>query len=272
MLVERRSPCRSDGGAMTDRIAVGVDGTAASRAALEWAVRLAVRENWSVVLLHVAGNTSEAARESDSLVQEELDFARTIAPDISITFEVHHGETVKVLAHEAHWFALLVIGTHKTGFLRGRAFGSTSLHLAATCAAPLAVIPIASGRSRRGVLVGIDDELHAMSAIRRGANEAIRSHSELTLIYASKTDTHSPIPAALELLAREYPGLPVRARDVFGLAGEVLTNAATTAELLYIGGTSASTGLGAVGYDVLLNISGPTILVPTARESAAASA
>ena len=253
---------------MSDLTGVGIDGTAASRAAVEWAVHRAESENLSLVLLHVAGNTAYAASESDSLVRAELDYARAIWPRITMAFEIHHGEPEKVLAEEARRFVLLVVGTHKTGFLRGRAFGSISLRLAAAVATPLAVIPISSGRTRHGVLVGIDDELNAVPALRHGADEALRLGSLLTLIYAQVPDSISPMSSALELVKNEYPSVEVRAREMLGLAGEVLINAAASAEVLFIGGRGPNPGLGAVGYDVLLNISGPTILVPLERETA----
>ena len=102
---------------MSDPIAVGVDGTAASRAALEWAARRAHVDERQLVLIHVAGNTSQSTDESDSLAITELDFVKSIAPGLKAKFEVHHGDPVRVLADEAHRFVLLVIGTHKTGFL-----------------------------------------------------------------------------------------------------------------------------------------------------------
>jgi nucleotide-binding universal stress UspA family protein len=268
MLVKRSKRYRTDGGVMSDLIAVGIDGTAASRAAVEWAVHRAESENLSLVLLHVAGNTAYAASDSDSLVRAELEYARAVSPRIAMAFEIHHGEPERVLAEEAQRFVLLVVGTHKTGFLRGRAFGSISLRLAAAVATPLAVIPISSVRTRHGVLVGIDDELNAVPALRHGADEALRLGSPLTLIYARVPDSTSPMSSALELVKNEYPGVEVRAREVLGVAGEVLINAAASAEVLFIGGPGPNPGLGAVGCDVLLNVSGPTILVPFERETA----
>ncbi len=94
--------------------------------------------------------------------------------------------------------------------------------------------------------------------------EAIHHRSALTLIHARTGDSASPVPSARTLVAEEFPGLEVRVREVEGPSGEVLINAAISAEVLFIGGPAASTALGAVGYDVLLNISGPTIVVPPA--------
>ena len=74
--------------------------------------------------------------------------------------------------------------------------------------------------------------------------------------------------SALDLVKSEHPDVKVRAREVVGTAGEVLINAAASAEVLFIGGPSSKSSLGAVGYDVLLNISGPTVLVPMEREFA----
>ncbi len=268
MLEERFEECCVEGATMPDEIAVGVDGTAASRAALEWAVRRAQSDACGLVVIHVAGNTAFSSDDSGLLARTEPEYARSIAPGTKVSFEVHHGEPVRVLAEEARRFTLLVVGTHKTGFLRGRAFGSTSLRLAAAAASPLAVIPTASGGSRDGVVVGIDDELNSVTALRHAAAEAARLTAVLTVIHVHAVDVPSPMGSALGLVRSEFPDVEVRAREVLGTAGEVLINAAATAEVLFIGGPATATGLGAVSFDVLLNISGPTILVPMEHEPA----
>jgi nucleotide-binding universal stress UspA family protein len=254
---------------MAGQLAVGIDGTAASRAALEWTVRRAEVDGSSVVILHEAGNTSYAADESDSLVRAELDFVRALSPTTAVTFEIFHGEPVKVLSQQGERFALVVVGTHKTGFLRGRAFGSTSLRLVPAMTVPLAVVPISFAGTRRGVVVGIEDHPGSAAAVRHGAAEARRSSSSLTLIHARSGEESSPIQSALSLVRDEFPEVVARAREVSGVPGEVLINASATAEVLFMGGPAPGSGLGAVGYDVLLNIAGPTIFVPCEREPAA---
>ena len=52
----------------------------------------------------------------------------------SVFDEVHTVNHVR-LGHEAE---LIVVGTHRTGYFRGRAFGSRSLQLAATSSTPVA--------------------------------------------------------------------------------------------------------------------------------------
>jgi nucleotide-binding universal stress UspA family protein len=256
---------------MVDSIAVGVDGSSASRSAVEWAIARAVRESSALVLLHVAPAAARSGAETDALVAAELDYARAISPGVQPTIEVLAGDTVGSLADASNGFALLAIGTHKTGFLRGRAFGSVGPRLAAVISVPLAVIPAPSGRPRRGMVVGINDDLSAIPALRLAARDAAESGGELTVIHAQPTHGLNQLTAALALVAAEFPGVRVHTRAVLGDPGEVLINATAVAECLYIGGTELrGRGLGAVGYDVLLNISGPTILVPLEHKAAGA--
>jgi glycerate-2-kinase len=114
--------------------------------------------------------------------------------------------------------------------------------------------------------------LNAVTALSSAAGEAARLGATLTVIHVQTLDSRSPMSAALDLVRAGFPGVTLRAREVVGTAGEVLINAAATAEVLFIGGPAAATGLGAVSFDVLLNISAPTILVPMQRETASADA
>jgi nucleotide-binding universal stress UspA family protein len=256
---------------MFHAIGVGIDGSAASRFAVEWAIRHAVRENSSLTLLHVASGPGRSSAETDSLIATELQFARGITPDMEPTVEIMSGDSVRAIAEASGRFDVVVIGTHKTGFLRGRAFGSIGPRLASIAPVPLAVIPAPSGRTRRGIVVGIDDDLRSLPAVRMAARDAVATAAELTVIHAQPTHGESQLSAALRIIGDEFPELPVFTRAVVGDAGEVLINAATTSECLYIGGSDPRDGgLGPVGYDVLLNIAGPTILVPMERETAGA--
>ena len=254
---------------MSDAIAVGIDGSSASRFAVEWAARRAERERCSLTLLHATASPTSA--ETNALILSELEFANGISPAVKATVEIMAGDTVRALAEASGKFGLVVIGTHKTGFLRGRAFGSIGPRLAAIVAVPLAVIPAPSGRPRRGIVVGIDDDLRSLPAIRLAAREAASTDSELTIIHAQPTQGKAQLAAALTLVDREYPHIVVHTRSIIGDAGEVLINATTTSECLFIGGSHPyGGGLGPVGHDVLLNISGPTILVPLERETVGA--
>ncbi|HEY2643279.1 MAG TPA: universal stress protein [Galbitalea sp.] len=257
---------------MFHAIGVGIDGSAASRFAVEWATQHAVRENSALTLLHVSSGPGRSSAETDSLIATELQFARSITPTVEPTVEIMAGDSVRALAEAADRFDVVVIGTHKTGFLRGRAFGSIGPRLAAIAPVPLAVIPAPSGRTRRGIVVGIDDDLRSLPAVRMAARDAAATAAELTVIHAQRTHGESQLGAALRIVGGEFPELPVFTREVVGDASEILINAATTAECLYIGGSdSRDGGLGPVGYDVLLNIAGPTILVPMQRQTAGAS-
>ncbi len=192
------------------------------------------------------------------------------------------------LASFSDALTMLVVGTHKTGFHYGRAFGSRSLQLANLATGPVAIIPEVESRMRRGVVVGVDDTPAGYAAIDWGADLACDHHCELMVVRSSTVRTmiradidideqlndwqnrrddeaRGLLGMALDRARRRQPGIVIRSRVVRRPAGAALNELARSAELLVIGDSrraDAQLGsLGAVAYDVLLNLSSPTIVV-----------
>ena len=57
---------------------------------------------------------------------------------------------------------MIAVGTHKTGFIHGKVFGSRSLQLAAAAHSPVAIVPQTSRRDGQGIVVGIDESERAV--------------------------------------------------------------------------------------------------------------
>lgn len=280
------------GSLMSRMILVGVDGTSACHAAISWAVRRAVSLDSHIVLVHVVDDEwgmiggqsiSELHPSADALVENDSIFARSVDPTVSVTTRVLLGDPMVELGVASREADLVVIGTHKTGFLHGRAFGSRSLQLAATAWCPVAVIPEVSTIGRRGIVAGIDDSEAGRAAVRFAAIEAHRAQEELLLLRAwgsSAVGTGSDAEAtdkrarhAHEVLGSQSVALArsagddllVRTRTVRRPAAEALVDASMSAELLVIGSSrrhgAQMSALGPVSHDVLLNIAGPTLVV-----------
>ena len=182
-----------------ERIIVGVDGSVPSRAAIRWSVERARLHESGVVLVHVMDDEwgaigsqliAEANRGSVDMLDAGARMVHELSPETPITVELLYGSPMWELAQLSNETTLVVVGTHKTGFHYGRAFGSRSLQLASLASGPIAVVPESWVRLRRGVVVGIDDTTAGRNALAVAANEADRADSELILVRA--LDTSAP--------------------------------------------------------------------------------
>lgn len=275
-------------------ILVGVDGSTPSRAAVRWSVHRATSTGEDVVIVHVIDDEwgvvssrllHEVRVEAEALIAVEATFARSINPRVAVTTELREGNPMWELTAAAEGADLVAVGTHKTGFVRGRVFGSRSLLLAGSSPAPVAIIPESGARASAGVVVGVNDSAASRGAVSFGADEAHRSGEELVLVGAwsapetAGTETSevrrrhaalvkSRIEGVLLDARRQaesaYGDLVVRARQVNRPAAETLVDAAASATLLVIGSSrreGAPTLLGSVAHDVLVNLAAPTIVV-----------
>ena len=229
---------------------------------------------------------AEANRGSGDLLESAAEFALELGPDLAITVELIYGSPMWELAQLSNETTLVVVGTHKTGFHYGRAFGSRSLQLASMAAGPIAVIPESAARLRHGVVVGIDDTTAGRNALAVAAAEADRGGSELTLVRALAVSApsyldeearhdwqeqqdiraHRDLADAVSTVQELHPHLVTRSRIIRRPAGIALNDVSRTAELLVVGSSrrsafEAASGLGSVAYDVLLNLVCPTIVV-----------
>ncbi|MET0725143.1 MAG: universal stress protein [Leifsonia sp.] len=268
-------------------IVVGIDGSIPSRAAIRWGAVEALATGADLLLAHVIDDewgvvSSRMAREigdtAPELVDAERLVALTIGPALSVTTRILSGSPMWELARLSSARTLIVVGTHKSGFHYGRAYGSRSLQLATSANGSIAVVPDSAVRSRRGVVVGVDPSPPGLAAIDVAADEAALRGCDLTVVRAWHPNSAVPSDAAeqttRELLAsavrrarRRNPHTTIRSRAVCRPAGAALNEIARGAELLVIGdsrraGSQPGT-LGSVAYDVLLNLTSPTIVVHT---------
>ena len=281
---------------------VGVDGSVPSRAALRWAVARSRERGAGVVLVHIADDEwdtigtsmiDEIDEQSGALLARETAYARSLADDVRVTSELRSGSPMAELASFDAPGTMLVVGTHKTGFHYGRALGSRSLQLVNLVTGAVAVIPESASQLRRGVVVGVDDAPAGRAAVELAVDMASVRGCELVAVRSSGVPVGMDLDhdderrdwqlrrddQAREVLARavararqRQPHVIIRSRIVHRPAGAVLNELASKGELLVIGDSRRPNGrlgsLGAVAYEVLLNLSSPTIVVhaPVAAE------
>ncbi len=270
---------------MNDVIVVGVDGTAASAAAIRWAAQRARERECRLELLHVSDDEwgtlgSQGLDELDPRAESILDAANgivdTIAPDVARTRAHRRGDPMVELAERSRTVAMLVIGTHKTGFFHGRALGSRSLQLAAMAHCPVAVIPAEATSFRSAIVVGVDDSPAGEAAVEFGSRESLTTAEPLVMVhavrepvaaggYGTSTRVDALTQRAVDVAKALGVRSPIRTRDIQRPAAEALIDAALQAKLLVIGSSrrrgAELSALGPVSHDVLMNITGPTIVV-----------
>lgn len=282
---------------MRRTIVVGVDGSGPSREAVRWSARrcattgdsleliVVLDDEWGSVGVDMLPELEISARRQVGL---EADVARDLSPSTPVSVRVIHGDPIYELIAASHDAGLLAVGTHKTGFIRGRVFGSRSLHLAASARCPVAIIPESSRRSRSGVVAGVSDGAVGDAVVTFATLEAKRARTDLILLRSRET-TRAPVfdlvgasggrsatvdgrmamdtilAAGRERALACGDGIVVRSREVDGRAAEALVRAGEAAQLLVIGSSRRSGAdrytLGHVAHDVLLNITGPTVVV-----------
>ena len=259
---------------MFSRYVVGVDGSSPSRAALEWAAGRAQSERVPLVLAHV--EEPEAGMMGQDFAREDLRTGAGVIADLTaqvsgrglaVTAALLDGPVAWALADFTAPSDLLVVGTHKTGFLHGRVLGSRSVQIAATASCSVAVVPDIDLRYRRGVVVGLDERDDPSIGLAAGA-EADARGEQLSVIHAAGSataDTADRVRAgAVTAVRAAFPGLVIQTRKSQRGPAQALLDAARDKALLVVGPGSADhagTVIGTVLHDVLLNVNAPVLVV-----------
>jgi nucleotide-binding universal stress UspA family protein len=262
---------------MYSRYVVGVDGSPPSRAAIEWTAERANREGTPVLLAHVEEPeggmmgrdfAAGALKAGEGLLADAAAGLTGRGFDVATT--LLNGPVSWALAEVAAPSDLLVVGTHKTGFLHGRVLGSRSVQIAAAAHCSVAVIPDGDLRFRRGVVVGLDSGEDADDVAQTAAAEAEKRGEDLSIIRALPERAEAAhLVALLEGLRTTFPGLVVRSRESRRQPAEALLDASRDKALLVIGpGDAERSPIGSVLHDVLLNLNAPALIARGVRAAA----
>jgi nucleotide-binding universal stress UspA family protein len=255
-------------------IHVGIDASGPSRAALAWALARAKHSGEPVRLTHIVDETwgqygSSEPDDGERILEDARELASDLAPGVAVSTHLLRGSTVWALTMSAAPEDLMVIGTHKTGYLRGRVMGTRSIAVASMCRCTVAVIPDVDLGGRRGVVVGVAPGPSWQAAVTLGALEAERLHQDLSLLHAAAGPPAAPesralLASASELASTAATDLAVRSRISNRHTADALLDASRSASMLVLGAsrTEYENGgfIGAVIHEVLLNINAPVII------------
>lgn len=139
--------------ARAKRIVVGVDGSAESRAALRWALRLAPALGCEVAVitawhhptfLGLEGDATPEEFDPATIAEAELDeVLRDVLGDAlpaHVSAGIRHGQTTGVLLDESRDAAMLVLGSRGRGGFTGMLLGSVSAACAEHANCPVLVV------------------------------------------------------------------------------------------------------------------------------------
>lgn len=266
---------------MTRRAIVGYDGTAPSQAALAWAIDCGA----PVVVAHVVDADSgligddyrrEVQQAGTKILERALDDVAARHPDADVEGVLLEGPVAWALAEFARPEDVLVIGTHKTGFARGRILGSRSIEVAMLAGCDVMVVPPLDMRFRTGVVAGVADEAGLREVVESAARVATERGEELLLLHGSEerdAESERALVAEASSLARVVAdGILIRTRTSNRHTAELLLDAARDRALLVLGsgsGDRARSPIGSVLHDVLLNLTAPVLVTHAASRATA---
>jgi nucleotide-binding universal stress UspA family protein len=263
------------------RLLVGLDGSSASVTALDWAVRRAVRTGGEVQLVGVVDDDA-GAMGSAYAQQSEREHARLLSttaarvaaehPGVAVTTRLVDGPVALALAGAASADDVVVVGSDKTGYARGRLYGVRSVQLAALVPGALVVVPSADLRLRDGIVVALDGTATSAELAEAGAEEASASGCRVSLVHAIPAeggpDTRhrgdQVLHDALDAAHAVDPGLEVTRHLTSRRPAEAILNLSRDRALLVIGRSrrTPAPGIGGTLHEVLINANVPVMILP----------
>ena len=278
-------------------VAVGVDGSPGSDAALHAGLAEAKRLGAPVLLVHVVPDHvpmtpllpltgPELVGTGGALLHEVTAEVLDEAPDLRVSTALRHGRRAAQLAHAARDAAVLYVGRDDRPGLDRLLLGNTAAGAASRATCPVVVVPPTWGSApARGVVVAaVKSPTHSIELLADAFATAAAHDARLVVLHAWKLPSgYDDIVAArvatdevtarstteLRKLLRDwrtsYPSVDVEIRIVHDQPAHALVQASREADLLVLvrhaHGFPAGT-LGGAGRAVLRDAECPVRVVP----------
>ncbi|MFF0767977.1 universal stress protein [Nonomuraea wenchangensis] len=271
---------------MPGHIVVGVDGSPAARAAVDWAAAEARSRNLRLRVVHACeqGRQEHEMGCCASTLAFAGDRARALAGGLPVTTELLAGNVVDRLLAEAATADSVVLGSRGLGELAAMLLGSVSLAVAGHAAGPVVVVR-GPGDTRHGrVVAGYDGSEHAEAAMEYAVAHARARGARLHVVHVWRTPAVSPyvvtgdgilvdlyqedtrvVAEGVDRWREKNPDVEITHEAWIGHPVSVLTEAAASADLVVVGsrglGGFASAIMGSVGHGVLHHVTCPVAVV-----------
>jgi nucleotide-binding universal stress UspA family protein len=251
-------------------VVVGVDGSAASDAALEWAVDYATVRRAPLCVLHGAGDLGDdlipfkhdaremLQRASRKITDHALEVVARRSPDLDVEVLAPFEDARQALLDVDH-ASMLVLGTRGRGRLKSLLLGSVSQAVASHSSYPVTVVRPVKSRddALAPVVVGVDLDGTAEAALEIGFEiasmgrrplEAVHAWASHDAVIGDLTQKQRDIVAekhergfgqAMAGYAERYPDVPVTTRMTDEAAPGALVQASESAVHIVVGGRPA---------------------------------
>ncbi|MFF2145791.1 universal stress protein [Kitasatospora sp. NPDC058190] len=236
---------------MSHSVVVGIDGSAQSAAAAEWAAREAHRNGLALRMVLVAGGEVDAldrdlggSSELPGPVAEIRDRIRAELPDLAVSCEIIPGNPAHALAAASRRAALLVLGSRGLGGFTGLLVGSVGLRAASRTDCPVVLVRAGSdgGTGTDGpaaapgpVVVGVEGDRPCDAVLAFAFRHAAGTGARLRVM-ESRNTFHGPYTTEAPVGAREIgeslaAAEQVRLQDALSRWRDKFPEVRTTAEV-----------------------------------------
>ncbi|WP_240134669.1 universal stress protein [Streptomyces sp. MUM 178J] len=285
---------------MPGQIAVGVDGSDESLAAVDWAadeaalrdagLRLVNASLWQEhPIVAVQPARDELAERARSLLGEMEERARARRPGLATTAEEIEDAPTRVLLAAGADAEMLVLGSHGFGAAGGFLFGSVGQEVVAQAERPVVLVRHGDG-TRPGepgdgrVVLGLDLKHPADEVIDFAADFAARHSAPLHIVHSwrlaalhhravaesdagakAEQQLTTAVSDAVRPYRDRFPQMAVDEQVVSGRSGRRLVEAAAGARLLVVGrhrGHEPRTHIGSTTHAVIHHAPCPVAVVP----------